>query len=175
MRSMARPGTYLTGVAILSDMALEADPNDAPDNLFQYLEGTLSAFSKAGRLSYANFDSDTLARRRNPATNLTLYNIDIPRYGTTPALGYRMVGNRTHIDASLLRDEIIYNITATTISSGLSLAIVQYWSGVWWRKTKDYDKQEYIQIQFNTVGVRTEKSEYGVQPTFDPRFAEFFW
>ena len=171
MRSMARPGTYLTGVAILSDMALEADPNDAPDNLFQYLEGTLSAFSKAGRLSYANFDSDTLARRRNPATNLTLYNIDIPRYGTTPTLGYRMVGNRTHIDASLLRDEITYRVSVATCS---------IWSGVWWAHTKDPDVQKYIQIKFDSVcdiksTVYKGQEDSGAHPIIDPRFAEFFW
>ena len=171
MRSMARPGTYLTGVAILSDMALEADPNDTPDNLFQCLEGTLSAFSKAGRLSYANFDSDTLVRRRNPATNMTIYNIDIPRYGTTPALGYRMVGNRTHIDASLLRDEITYSVSVATCG---------IWSGVWWAHTKDPDVQKYIQIQLYSVcdiqsTVYEGQEDSGAHPIIDPRFAEFFW
>lgn len=163
---MARLDTYLTGVAILSNMELVQDPNDDPDNLFQYLEGTLSTFTKSGRLAYAYFDSDTLARRRNPATNLTLYNIDIPRYGTAPSLSYRMAGSRTHLDASLLRGAISYPGVGITTRG---------WSGQWWRRTGDPARQEYLQINFDYLFDRNTATKNESKCVLDPRFAEFFW
>lgn len=163
---MAGSGTYLTGVAVLSNMELVQDTHDTPDNLFPYLEGTLSAFSRTGRLAYAHFDSDTLARRRNPATNTTLYNIDIPRYGTAPSLRYRMAGSRTHIDASLLRAPVVY--------FGVGVA-ARGWSGQWWRRTASTDVQNFIQIFFNYLYDRPTAVQSPMKYVMDPRFAEFFW
>lgn len=159
--------TYLTGILILSNMELVQDPNNDPDNLFPYLEGTLSAFTKTGRLAYAHFDSDTLMRRRDPSTNLTLYNIDIPRYGLAPSISYRMAGSRTHLDASLLRPVISYPYpgTANTL-----------WSGQFWVPINAlYPRCNYVQMDFNYLFDSDTSKKNNSMYVADPRFAEFFW
>lgn len=151
--------TYLTGVTALSGMKFLQSDRDQPDNLFPYLAGSLNSLSAMSKLVYAEFDSDTLRRRRDPKTNDTLYNIDKPRFGMTPLLNYRMVGSRTHIDASLVRNQVIHE------GPGI---IGESWSGIWWRWVGPPRRAEGIQLHFKTLHA------WEVKET-DRRFLEFFW
>lgn len=149
----------LTGVAILSGIGLKHDSRYNPDNLFHFLEGTLNSLSTRKRLVYAEFDSSTLSRRRNPETNDTNYNIDVPRFGLTPHIGYRMVGSRTHLDVSLIRNQV-GNFDPGTIG--------EMTSGIWWRWKSMLQPLEGIQIILKTLrDSRTKET--------DRRFIEFFW
>lgn len=150
---------YLTGVTALTGMKFLQSDKDQPDNLFLYLVGTLNSLSSMSKLVYAEFDSDTLRRRRNPETNDTLYNIDKPRFGMTPLLNYRMVGSRTHIDASLVRNQVIHE------GPGIMGAMR---SGIWWRYKPSYRYYEGIQLDFKTLYDGKTKET-------DRRFLEFFW
>lgn len=144
----------LTDVAVLTNMELSEDPKESADNLFVYLEPRLSSLSKTGNLSYARFDTNTLYRRRDPTTNKVLHNIDTPRFGLTPTLNYRMIGSRSHLDASLAHGERSYQLGTTG----------KAWSGMWWKP----DRMEGIQVQFTTIW---ERSLAGI----DSRFRDFFW
>lgn len=150
---------YLTGVTALTGMSLLQSDRDQPDNLFPYLAGTLNSLSSLSNLVYAEFDSDTLRRRRDPKTNTTLYNIDKPRFGMTPLLNYRMVGSRTHIDASLLRPKVVHE------GPGI---MGSFWSGIWWRWVPMARYSEGLQLHFKTLFDGKTKET-------DRRFLEFFW
>lgn len=102
---MATPNEELVKVAVLTNIPLEEATNDPPSNLFTYLEPRLTALVGFGKLAYAAFNPNTLQARRDPTTNKPIYNIDLPRYGMTPSLEYRMIGSRQHLDASLETSE----------------------------------------------------------------------
>ena len=92
----------LTDLVVLSTVSLAVDNRDTPDNIFPYIEAPMSTLTGLnGTLAYARFNPNSWQRRRNPATNETLYNIDLPEWGMAESIQHAMIGNRNHIDTSL--------------------------------------------------------------------------
>lgn len=129
----------LVDLIVLTNMKLEQDGRDTPDIIFPYLKAPLSTLTGLRAIAYVRFNPNSWNRRRNPATNETLYNIDLPDYGTSPDIGHALIGSRSHIDASVKSDAITYPINGITR---------QEWTGMVWMNTATFYEPEGRQVQY---------------------------
>lgn len=153
--------TRLVDVIVLTGVRLVQDSRDTPDIIFPYLEAPLStlAVGLGNKIAYARFNPNSWNRRRNPVTNETLYNIDLPDYGTSPDLDHAMIGSESHLDTSLKSPMILY-------PEG---AVSQEWTGMVWRNTD---------VFYQPVGKRVQYTIYTDKPshTLDIRYnTEMFY
>lgn len=129
----------LTDIVVLTGVKLQQDSRDTPDIIFPYLEFPLSTLAGLGNIAYVRFNPNSWQRRRNPATNETLYNIDLPDYGTSPDLEHALIGSRSHMDTSLKMILPLYS------SAGVTKTV---WSGMVWANTELMYEPDGKQIQF---------------------------
>lgn len=150
----------LTDLIVLSSVPLVVDSRDTPDNIFPYVVGPLSSLTGLGStIAYARFNPNSWQRRRDPVTNETLYNIDLPEWGTSPTLQHIMVGNRNHIDTSLQ-------------------AVVPVYASVWYQSTrwsgmvyKIYEPtEEEIQKEKESKQAVKDKKKAGLEITEEDIF-----
>lgn len=130
--------TRLTDLIVLTSVKLEQDSREMPDIIFPYLKAPLSTLAGLGNIAYVRFNPNSWNRRRNPTTNETLYNIDLPDYGTSPDIEHAMIGSESHIDASLKSGVVVY-------SDGI---VKQRWTGMVWRNTEEFYQPVGRQVQY---------------------------
>lgn len=129
MTQKALLNNKLTDLIVLTEVPLVRDSRDTPDIIFPYLEAPLTTLIGIGNnIAYVKFNPNSWERRRNPNTNETLYNIDLPIYGTTPSLEHALIGSKSHIDTSLKTTIPIYPVSGYSYTE---------WSGMVWRNTDD--------------------------------------
>ena len=138
----------LTDIIVLTGVKLQQDSRDTPDIIFPYLEYPLSTLAGLGNIAYVRFNPNSWQRRRNPNTNETLYNIDLPDYGTSPDLEHALIGSRSHIDTSLKMILPTYPASNTTRT---------VWSGRVWKNTDIIYEPEARQIQFTIYADTPER------------------
>ena len=131
----------LTDIIALTSVPLVVDSRDTPDIIFPYMQAPLSTLAGLGSIAYVRFNPNSWNRRRHPQTNETLYNVDLPTWGTTPSMEYAMIGSKSHIDTSLKTVLLVYPAAGVTSYT---------WSGMVWTNTNVFYQPEGRQVRFVT-------------------------
>lgn len=97
----AIPKHDLTTVVLLSNMRADVDQSSVSDDLFPIISDWITSLSGSGDLSMVAFDPNTLTRRRDAATNTTLFGIRKPEVTVNPDWKYKPTGSTAHIDAAI--------------------------------------------------------------------------